>query len=122
MDLDHRIATTTTNHPRTVVAIMLAATVGIAILAALPSVWPASASVLSAVTVDTDPENMLHADEPVRLLHQDLKHKFDLNDMLVVGVVNEVDEAGVFNPGTLKKVHEVTTFALTLHGDAIGAE
>jgi uncharacterized protein len=122
MDLDHRLATTSTNRPKTVVAIMLAATLGIAILAALPSIWPASASILSAVTVDTDPENMLRADEPVRILHRELKHKFDLNDMLVVGVVNEVNDDGVFNPETLKKVYEVTSFALTLHGAAIGAE
>ncbi len=57
--------------------------------------------------VDTDPENMLSKMEPVRLFHKKVKEEFSLSDMVVLGVVNEVDENGVFNPETLSKVYRI---------------
>ena len=66
------------------------------------------------VKVDTDPENMLSADEPVRVFHDQVKKEFSLYDVLVLGIVNEVDENGVFNPKTLKNVQILTEFAATL--------
>ncbi len=107
---------------KTVTGMVVAATVVLGLLAALPSVWPDTFSVLHGVQVDTDPENMLPADEPVRVFHNDRKKTFALHDMLVVGVVNDTHDAGVFNAATLAKIHELTAYAKTLHGEALGLE
>ncbi|PLX47394.1 MAG: RND transporter [Desulfobulbaceae bacterium] len=66
------------------------------------------------VHVDTDPENMLAEDEAVRLFHTATKEEFALYDVLVLGVVNERHEQGVFNPETLRHVHELSQYAATL--------
>jgi predicted RND superfamily exporter protein len=66
------------------------------------------------IKVDTDPENMLSADEPVRLFHNQTKEQFTLNDIVVVGIVNNKDPNGVFNPSSLSRVYELTEFAKTL--------
>ncbi|AQQ71893.1 bifunctional preprotein translocase subunit SecD/SecF [Limihaloglobus sulfuriphilus] len=66
------------------------------------------------IKVDTDPENMLSKDEPVRVFHNKTKEKFDLSDMVIVGVINEEHEHGVFNPETLGRIYELTEFAKTL--------
>ncbi len=66
------------------------------------------------IQVDTDPENMLSEDEAVRVFHNEVKKRFALNDIVVVGVVNDKDEDGVFNPSSLKKIYELTEFAKTL--------
>ncbi len=55
-------------------------------------------------TVDTDPENMLEKTEPVRIFHNQIKTNFDFSDMVVVGVLNEDDPDGVFNPTALKHI------------------
>ena len=70
---------------------------------------------LPLIKVDTDPENMLSADEPVRVFHTETKKQFDLSDMVVLGVINEQDENGVFNPATLQRIYELTEFAKTLN-------
>ena len=57
-------------------------------LAAIPSLFPTSSSYLHAVKIDTDPENMLSSNEPVRIFHNEMKQKFGLYDMLVVGITN----------------------------------
>ncbi len=89
------------NRPRVVTAVMVVVSL---VLAAL----------MVRVKVDTDPENMLSPTERVRVFHNQMKKEFDLNDYVVLGVVNEKDPDGVFNPETLKKVHELTEFAKTL--------
>jgi hypothetical protein len=66
------------------------------------------------IKVDTDPENMLSADEPVRIFHDNTKEKFDLSDIVVVGIINDKDPNGVFNPASLKKIYELTQFSRTL--------
>ncbi len=71
-------------------------------------------SLIPLIKVDTDPENMLSPDEPVRLFHDQTKERFTLNDIVVVGVVNNVDPNGIFNPHSLKRVYELTQFAKTL--------
>ncbi len=58
--------------------------------------------------IDTDPENMLSEDTPVRVLHSQVKKEFSLYDMLIVGVVNEKSEYGVFNQKTLANVFSLT--------------
>jgi uncharacterized protein len=50
--------------------------------------------------MDTDPENMLSEDEPVRLFH-DRPKRTSSSDMVVVGVVNDAHSDGVFNPDVI---------------------
>ena len=66
------------------------------------------------VTFDNDPENMLSADEPVRVFHHEVKEKYSLYDFVIVGVVNETDEHGIFNPGTLARIDRLTQELLSL--------
>ena len=101
---------------------MVLVTAILAVLAALPSLWPNAFPVLQPLKVDTDPENMLSRDEAVRVFHNDMKRLFSLNDMVVLGVVNEDHEQGVFNPESLRKVYDLTEYALTLRGQAIGVD
>ena len=66
------------------------------------------------VHVDTDPENMLSDKEFVRIFHDQTKKEFNLHDVVVLGVVNEKDSDGVFNPQTLEKIDTLSKFAATL--------
>jgi len=66
------------------------------------------------MTMDTDPENMLEQDAPVRVFHNETKKRFSLSETIVVGVVNEKHPDGVFNPDTLGRVFELTRFAASL--------
>lgn len=75
------------------------------------------ASLMVKVQVDTDPENMLSADEPVRVFHNQMKQEFDLHDFVVLGVVNEQNPAGVFNIETLTRIHELTEFVRDMHNE-----
>ncbi|MBT8494452.1 MAG: MMPL family transporter [Deltaproteobacteria bacterium] len=90
--------------PKRAFAVAIAATLAFA--AAAP--W---------VVVDTDPENMLASDEPVRVLHRDMKDLFQQHDMLVVGVVNDEHPDGVFNVDSLGRIHELTELAKELPSD-----
>ncbi len=98
MSPGQRIIAFSLDHPRAVTALMLALT--LALGAMIP--W---------VKVDTDPENMLSEHEAVRVFHHEMKREFVLNDMVVLGVVNEKDPDGVFNPRSLARVYELTKFA-----------
>lgn len=69
---------------------------------------------LPFVVIDTDPENMLEKNEPVRVFHNESKKEFNLSETIVLGVINERDPDGVFNPATLKHVYELTEYARTL--------
>ncbi len=100
--------------PNIISRMMWVSTLLIIMLAVLPSIWPKTFSSLEPLTVDTDPENMLSEDEPVRLFHNRMKEEFSLNDIVVVGVVNDKTENGVYTPETLSRVHELTEFAKTL--------
>ncbi len=102
------------SYPKTVSVTTVAVTVCLLLLAALPSLMPDRFPVLNALKVDTDPENMLPASEPVRVFHNEKKREMALHDMVVVGVVNRNHPEGVFNPETLQRVHELTAFAKTL--------
>jgi len=72
------------------------------------------ASLIPLIRVDTDPENMLSEDEPVRLFHNQTKEEFSLSDIVVVGIINEHNPNGVFNPASLERIYELTEFAKTL--------
>jgi hypothetical protein len=109
-----------TGYPKAITGLILVSTVLLALLAALPSIWPAQFPFLHPVDVDTDPENMLSHDEAVRVFHDDMKKLLSLHDMVVLGVVNEKHPDGVFNPESLQAVYDLTQYAKTLHGDALG--
>jgi predicted RND superfamily exporter protein len=56
------------------------------------------------IKIDTDPENMLKADEPVRLTDHQVKEEFSLYDFIAVGVV---DENGAFNKELLSNTYQI---------------
>ncbi|MFP3983490.1 MAG: efflux RND transporter permease subunit [Desulfurivibrionaceae bacterium] len=111
MKIDSLVADLALNRPRRVIAFFVAVAVILVALAGLPSIWPRTFSPLQPLKVDTDPENMLPHDAPVRVFHDEMKEKMSLHDMVVVGVVNDQHSEGVFNPDSLKKIHELTNFA-----------
>ncbi len=93
--MGRRITSFAVNHPKWVVFLAVLVT-------ALAMVR------VHTIRVDTDPENMLSEDEWVRVFHNQVKREFALSDMIVLGVVNEKDPDGVFNPETLAKVYRIT--------------
>ncbi|HKJ04707.1 MAG TPA: MMPL family transporter, partial [Geopsychrobacteraceae bacterium] len=66
------------------------------------------------VKFDNDPENMLSAEEPVRVFHHEVKEKYSLYDFVIVGIVNETDPNGIFNPETLTRIDRLTKELLSL--------
>lgn len=87
------------------------------VIVALPSFYPKTFSLLSPVKIDTDPENMLSKDEPVRVYHNRMKEEFSLYDIIVVGVVNDSHKNGVFNADTLKNVYDLVETAKQIKFD-----
>jgi predicted RND superfamily exporter protein len=73
-------------------------------------------SAIPWIQVDTDPENMLAEDDPARVFHNEAKEEFSLHDLIVVGVVNEAEAEGVFNPESLTRIHELNQFVKTIDG------
>jgi hypothetical protein len=71
---------------------------------------------LPRIQTDTDPENMLRPDAPIRVYNDQVKAWFDLQDVLVLGVVNEKDPNGVLNPETLGKIYRITQKILKIEG------
>jgi predicted RND superfamily exporter protein len=120
MSFSSEIVARSVKHYKAVTWVVLVATLLVAVVAAAPSVFPNALSFLSPVKVDTDPENMLSADEPVRLFHNRMKRVLNLHDMVVVGVVNERDPNGVFNVSTLRKLYDLADYARKLKGAEIG--
>ncbi len=101
MSFKHTIVGFSIRHYRLIIAVMVVFTL---VLAAF----------IPLIKVDTDPENMLSEKEAVRIFHNQTKEKFNLNDIVVVGIVNDKDANGVFNPSSLSRIYELTEFAKTL--------
>ena len=97
MHTGSRLIQVSIKHPKLVTLFMIVATIILGLMTL-------------KVEVDTDPENMLSEDEAVRIFHNRMKKEFDLNDVVVLGIVNEEHPEGVFNPVTLKHVQELTEF------------
>jgi len=91
-------------------------------LVAAPSLAPQAFPFLQPLKIDTDPENMLAADEPVRIFHNQMKAEFTLHDLIVVGVINEAHEEGVFNTDTLADIYALAEFAETIRWQAENAD
>ncbi len=62
------------------------------------------AAQLPNIKIDTDPENMLEANEPVRLFDQQTKEDFAIHDFIAVGVVNE---QGAFTKEQLTNIYKI---------------
>jgi uncharacterized protein len=132
MSIGSGISKWSVKHYRATTWIMIAVTLLILLSAGLPSLklipgmpgWvrgmSESLSFLPTIAVDTDPENMLSEDEPVRIFHDRKKEQFTLHDMVVVGIVNEEHPQGVFNPQTLAKIKTLTDFVKGLRFDERG--
>ncbi|MEJ5259889.1 MAG: MMPL family transporter [Anaerohalosphaeraceae bacterium] len=101
MELKDKIIAFSADHPKWITWTMVLFTLACAVM-------------IPMIRVDTDPENMLSSDEPVRVFHNQTKQRFDLSDIVVLGVINETHPAGVFNAATLNRVYELTEFARTL--------
>jgi predicted RND superfamily exporter protein len=65
------------------------------------------------IHIDTDPENMLPADEEVRVFHNNVKEAFGIHDWLVLGIVRE---EGLFNREALSRVYRITKKIRDLDG------
>lgn len=65
------------------------------------------------IKIDTDPQNMLEADEPTRLFHQMTKDNFNLYDFIAVGIVSDGD---VFTTDNLNRVYKITEEILDIDG------
>lgn len=89
-------------------------------LTAAGSLAPQTFPFLHPLQIDTDPENMLSVDEPVRVFHNAMKKEFALYDMVVVGVVNDTHVDGVFNVKSLQDIHALTQYAKTLQWEEDG--
>lgn len=98
-----RIIEMATKHPKAIFLTVLLLVVGIG-------------AQMYRIKVDTDPQNMLPADQGERLFHNATKKDFALHDMLVVGIVNDKDKDGVFNPESLKHIHALTAEIAKMEG------
>ena len=108
--LADRTTALATERPGAITVVMVVTLALLLAVAASPSIWPQTFAPLHPATIDTDPENMLAADEPVRVFHDEAKEEFNLYDLVVIGIVNESNPDGVFNPETLTRVDELTEF------------
>ncbi|MEW6008781.1 MAG: efflux RND transporter permease subunit [Candidatus Omnitrophota bacterium] len=89
-----------TKFPKTTIALFLIITVFFA--AQFPK-----------MKIDTDPENMLEQKQADRIFYDKVKKEFGIHDLLVVGIV---DEKGIFNQDTLKRIAKVTDDILKIKG------
>ncbi|MEW5947250.1 MAG: MMPL family transporter [bacterium] len=65
------------------------------------------------IKIDTDPENMLGRSERIRVFHETVKERFGINDLIVVGVINE---AGVFTADTLNRIERISNEIVKIKG------
>lgn len=91
----HHAVQLSLRYPRAVIGLVVALVVALG-------------SQLPRITVDTDPENMLPEHQGARVQHNEAKRAFALHDMIVVGIVNERDPDGVFNPASLRRIDSLT--------------
>jgi uncharacterized membrane protein YdfJ with MMPL/SSD domain len=60
-----------------------------AVMLATALITLALGALIYLAEIDTDPENMLPADNPVREINRSMRAEFGARDMIVLGVVNE---------------------------------
>jgi predicted RND superfamily exporter protein len=101
--MKHRIIALSTQRPLTVYAVT-----GLAVLVAAAMMW--------RLEVDTDPENMLPSNQTDRVFHNQVERTFSLHDAIVVGIVNDTNPAGIYNPESLGNLHALSERILALDG------
>ncbi len=101
--MKHRLIDVSTNRPRAVYLV-----VALLVLVA--------AAMLPRIRIDTDPENMLPADQADRVFHDLVEQRFALYDAIVVGMVNEQHPQGIYNPRSLAALHKLSGEILKLDG------
>ena len=75
-----------------------------------------SGALISRIQIDTDPENMLAADQTDRVFHNSVEQRFTLHDAIVVGIVNNGHPEGIFNARSLAALHSLSASILQLEG------
>lgn len=65
------------------------------------------------IRIDTDPENMLKADEPIRVFHKNVKKEFGIEEMIVLGIVRD---DGIFHSDSLERVKRISDEILKIKG------
>lgn len=65
------------------------------------------------IKIDTDPENMLSANQPDRVLYNQIKKDFGINDLVVVGVT---DHQGIFRTEPLIRISKLIDGILKIDG------
>lgn len=81
---------------------------GVLILVAVLSI-----AMMPSLSIDTDPENMLNADDPSRVFHNQVKADFSMRDMIVLGAVSSTD---IFTVENLSAINQLSERVLTLDG------
>ncbi|MBU3020586.1 RND family transporter [Aestuariibacter sp. A3R04] len=76
----------------------------------------ATGALIPRLTIDTDPENMLPDNHPARVFHNQTKQTFAMHDAIVVGVVQEQSEEGIYSPETLAEIKQLTDVILSMDG------
>ena len=76
----------------------------------------AFAALMTQIRIDTDPENMLPADQPQRVFHNEVEDRFTLHDAVVIGIVNESHPDGIYNPESLSALHTLSSQILQIDG------
>ena len=71
------------------------------------------AAIVLRVDVDTDPENMLPSDDPVRVLNRSIQSDFGTRDMIALGIINE---DGVLTSETLAETSRLVDEIKALPG------
>ena len=65
------------------------------------------------IQIDTDPENMLKENEPIRVFHQQVKSDFGIDELIVLGIVRE---EGIFHTDSLEKIKKLTDEIIKIKG------
>lgn len=99
----HSVIRFVTERPRIVYAVIVLL---VAVMAAL----------MTRIEVDTDPENMLPAEQSDRVFHNAVEARFNHHDTIVIGIVNETHPNGIYNVDSLTALHGLTQSVLALDG------
>ena len=71
---------------------------------------------LPRIQIDTDPENMLPTEQPDRVFHNQVEARFTLHDAIVVGIVNDTHDNGIYNAASLGALHRLSNQILQIDG------
>lgn len=86
------------------------------VFAAVVALVVALAALIPRIAIDTDPENMLSSDQADRVFDARIDERFDLYDTIVVGLVSERDEVGIYHPDALAGLHALTREIQAMEG------